>query len=496
MVRIEDERDIETLRQIARLLDRENERLHARIAKLLEELATLKGQPSEAVQQELVELRQLLAQREQALFGDSSEKRAQAPQAPKSREGKPGHGPTVQARLPVVDEVHELKESERSCPSCGLPLDEMAGQYEDSEEVTVVERRFEVTRHRRQKYRCRCNGHVATAPGPVKLQEGGRYSADFAIGVAAAKYLDHTPLERQVRIMRREGLEVTSQTLWDQTELLARLARPGYDRIRGEVLSEPVIGADETYWRVMGQPDTERKRWWTWCVSSPKGAFYEIHDSRSERCASRVLQGYDGIVVADGYTAYSALARGSPGFTLVNCWAHVRRKYLDVEESFPLACREILDLIAELYAIERSVSEEPGVRTDEERLILRADVRRTRSTEVLSRIQRWVMAQRVLPESGLGKAMAYMMGLWPGLVRFASDARIPLDNNATERALRGPVVGRKNFYGARSRRGTEVAALFYTLFETAKLRGEEPKAYLKRLVLAELATPQRTTDAA
>jgi transposase len=495
MVRIEDERDIETLRQIARLLDRENERLHARIAKLLEELATLKGQSSEAVQQELLELRQLLAQREKALFGDSSEKRGSTPSAPtRPKPTQPGHGPTVQARLPVLDEVHQLVESERSCPSCGLPLEEMAGQYEDSEEVTLVERRFVVTRHRRQKYRCRCNGHVATAPGPVKLQEGGRYSVDFAIEVATAKYLDHAPLERQVRIMRREGLEVTSQTLWDQTELLARLVRPAYDSIRRAVLSEPVIGADETYWRVMGQPDTERKRWWTWCVSSPKGAFYEIQDSRSEKCASRVLMGYDGIVVADGYSAYSALARGSPGFTLVNCWAHVRRKFLDIEESFPLACREILDLIAELYALERSVSEEPL--TDEQHLARRADVRRTRSTEVLSRIQRWVMGQHALPESGLGKAIAYMMGLWSGLVRFTSDPRIPLDNNATERALRGPVVGRKNFYGARSRRGTEVAALFYTLFETAKLRGEEPKAYLRRIVLAELATPQRATTAA
>jgi transposase len=491
MIRIEDERDIETLRQVARLLDRENERLHARVEALVRELATLKGESGEAVQQELAELRELLAQREKLLFGDSSEKRARpATKGSAPKVSKPGHGPTRQSALPIVDKVHLLPESESSCPACGLPLEKMSGQYEDSEEVTVVERHFVVTRHRRQKYRCRCNGHVATAPGPVKLQEGGRYSVDFAIEVAAAKYLDHAPLERQVRIMRREGLVVTSQTLWDQIELLARLARPAYDATKDEVLSQPVIGADETYWRVMGLPDTERKRWWTWCASSPQAVFYEIHDSRSQECASRVLHGYRGIVIADGYGAYSALARGSPGFVLVNCWAHVRRKFLDLEESFPIACREILDLIGELYAAERSVAEEPTITSEADRLKLRADLRRTRSKDVVDRIHAWAIEQRALPQSGLGKAIAYMMGLWPGLVRFLDDPRIPLDNNGTERALRGPVIGRKNFYGARSRRGTEVAALFYTIFETAKLRGEEPKSYLKRLVTVQLDARQ------
>ena len=88
--------------------------------------------------------------------------------------------------------------------------------------------------------------------------------------------------------------------------------------------------------------------------------------------------------------------------------------------------------------------------------------------------------------TGLGKAIAYMGGLWKGLVRFLDDPRIPLDNNATERALRGVVVGRKNHYGSRSRRGTEVAAVMYSLLESAKLAGIEPKAYLRHAVSAVL----------
>ena len=93
---------------------------------------------------------------------------------------------------------------------------------------------------------------------------------------------------------------------------------------------------------------------------------------------------------------------------------------------------------------------------------------------------------KVVPTSGLDKAIRYMAGLWSGLLRFLENPRIPIDNNATERAQRGVVVGRKNHYGSRSRRGTEVAALFYSLLESAKLCGVEPKAYLRGAVMAAL----------
>jgi transposase len=86
-----------------------------------------------------------------------------------------------------------------------------------------------------------------------------------------------------------------------------------------------------------------------------------------------------------------------------------------------------------------------------------------------------------------------MLGLWPGLTRFREDARIPVDNNATERGLRGMVVGRKNHYGSRSQRGTEVAALFYSLIESAKLCGVEPKAYLLQATHAALEIPGTVT---
>src|SRR5204863_4309430 len=108
---------------------------------------------------------------------------------------------------------------------------------------------------------------------------------------------------------------------------------------------------------------------------------------------------------------------------------------------------------------------------------------------VLDRIWQWATVQVGSPRSDFGKAVRYMLERWDGLTRFVEDPRIPADNNAIERSLRGPVVGRKNHYGSRSLRGTQIAALFYTLCETAKLIAVNPHAYVRRALYAAIAEP-------
>jgi transposase len=489
------------LRQVAVLLERENDKLHAKLKTLTAELARLRGEARPAAELELEFLKELLAQRERALFGASSEQRPRpAPAAPSAPPApRRGHGPTAQPSLPAVAVVHELADADRTCPQCGGTLTEMKGQTEDADEITVVERRFVLATHRRKKYRCACNGCVDTAPGPLRLtarpdRRGRRYSPEFAVEVAAGKYLDHLPLERQVRVMAREGLTIESQTLWDQLDALATVLQPTYEALRRYVLTAPVVGADETWWRLLGSP--EKKRWWAWSVTREDAVSYTILPSRSHEAARAVLNGYQGIVVADGYGAYDALARAGPGVTLVHCWAHVRRKFVEAEPHYPAPCAEVLELIGQLYDVERECPRADPAADEPARtaaLGRRAQRRHEQSTPIVEAIRVWAHQQPALPESSLGKAIAYMLGLWAGLTRFLSDARIPLDNNATERGLRGMVLGRKNHYGSRSQRGTEVAALFYSLIESAKLCGVEPKAYLLQATRAALATPGTVT---
>ena len=123
----------------------------------------------------------------------------------------------------------------------------MGEQSEDAEEITVVQRQFVVVRHRRRKYRCRCNACVVTAPGPPRLQHGAHYSPEFAVEVALSKCADHLPLERQLRMMRREGLRIDSQTLFDQLNVAARHLQPSYDALGRNVLESSLVHRDETY---------------------------------------------------------------------------------------------------------------------------------------------------------------------------------------------------------------------------------------------------------
>ena len=488
MVRIKDENNIEALRQLALLQDNENKRLIDKVTKLTVENARLRGL-DETGQLELEIRRELEKLRENILRID--EKKAIPSTKPPKKKPK-GHGPRSQPRLPVIERVFELDKSQRECDVCGGELSEMKGQFEESEVVTVVQRSFVVECQRRQKYRCRCNQNVVTAPGPKKLQPGGRYSAEFAVEVAVSKYLDHLPLERQVRMMRREGLDIDSQTLWDQLNRLAGYLEPTYEALGRRVLQSPLIHADETRWPLMGSNKKKKKSaGCVWGLATPEIAFYRMLPTKSTEDGRKVLGDYRGIAVVDGYAVYEVLARAGPGLQLAHCWAHTKRKFDEAKEHYPQACSEVLHLISKLYDVERCVPGPfPG---DEEAQQLRYRLRQERSKPILETIRDWAMKQRALPRSQFGKAVRYMLKRWDKLSMFVDNPLIPPDNNHAERALRGPVVGRKNHYGCRSKRGTEVAALFYTLCETAKLQNIEPRAYLLRAARAAIQNPAALT---
>ena len=204
---LEREEDPKILRQAAKLLVGENKRLLDRVVALTNENLALKGASPSDLQLRLAQLEAQLAVRNKLLFGRSSEKRPAPPaEGVPEKKARVGHGPREQPALPVVEKVFKLDDADLGCPKCGKRLSVFNGQFEESEEITVVERRFVLEKQRRQKYRCECNACIETAPGPLKLFPGARYSVDFAVEVAIAKYVDHNPLERQVRIMAREGL--------------------------------------------------------------------------------------------------------------------------------------------------------------------------------------------------------------------------------------------------------------------------------------------------
>lgn len=482
LVDLRRETDIEQLRRVALAQQVQIEQLLRVLSAQAAELGALKGNDQE-LQEKLALVEQLTRQSQQVAaqieaLGGGKKK----PKKPREKFGN-----TEQPKLPVVEEIFKLDDADKTCPSCGGELSPMKGQFDTSEMIDVIEVSYRVVSVKQQKYTCRCGGCVETAPGPERATPGSRYSLDFAIKIAVDKYLDHIPLARQDRILKRHGAEVTSQTLWDLLNGLGRRLESASRALLARLLAEPVVGLDQTSWpRLDGKAD---KPWQMWCLTGPRAVVHRIRDDKGADTFKSLMGAYHGVIVCDALKTHEAGARGNEHIALAGCWAHVFRKFEEAAPDHPEA-NLAMKWIGELYDIDERAE------GDREKV---AELRRTESAKVIATMKTWLWNQATLKTLSIGNAAAYVIANWDRLTRFLEDARIPLDNNATERAIRGPVVGRRNHFGSKSKRGTEVAAVFYTLLETAKLCGVDPARYLREAALAdargEVLLPHEFADA-
>ncbi len=467
MPNLRTETDIRVVRQVAVLQEQHIHLLTKKLAEAHAKLAELTGQNN--LQADLA-LAEALAKAEAAREAPPTDKSKKPPKDEPQR----GHGATEQPGLVQEELVCSLPETEQTCSKCGEKLKRAPGLDERSELIDVVEVRYVLRKVTREAAVCRCGGCVVVAPGPERVTPGGRFGLDLGIKVALDKYLDHLPLARQTRIMSRHGLEVSDQTLWDQIRCLGEELIPTWKAVRSHILEGPVIGVDQTPW-----PNLEEnapKPWQMWSLTRDGAVWHGIQEDKSLETFEKLLGGYQGVVVADMMSTHISAAKKLPGITLAACWAHVLRKFRDAAETHPEA-QHALEHIRQLYAIDAKATDL------DHKLVLR----RTRSTAVLEELRTWLLVQRRLKTTTLGKAVTYTLNNWHHLHRFTTDGSIWLDNNLTERALRGPVVGRRNHFGSKSKAGTQVAAVFYTLVETAKVRGVNPAEYLRAAIQAARA---------
>lgn len=465
------ETDIEQLRRVALAQQVQIEQLLRVLRAKCDELAALKGSEDEL--QQTLSLIETLSKQHAAAAAAAGSAEPNATSQSKTRKPRERFGNTEQPSLPQVPQTFELDDADKTCPQCGGELSPMKGQFETSEMVDVVEVSYRVVKVQQQKYSCRCGACIETAPGPERAIAGGRYSLDFAIKVAVDKYLDHIPLARQERILRRHGLLVTTQTLWDQVNALGRRLESASRALLARALAQPVVGLDQTSWpRLDGKGD---KPWQMWCLTAPGIVVHRIRDDKGADTFRALMGAYQGVIVCDALKTHEAGARGNDAIALAGCWAHVYRKFEEAAPNHPEA-HLALKWIGQLYEIDDRAEGDVDKKVE---------LRRTQSAEVIATMKTWLWTQATLKTLSIGNAAAYVVANWDRLTRFLGDARVPLDNNATERGIRGPVVGRKNHYGSKSRRGTEVAATFYTLFETAKLHSIDPAAYLRAAAIAD-----------
>jgi len=473
-VNVKGEKDLERVRTVALLALSENARLTSELVRTKREILLLKGATPEQLQQELQLLDQKLA-KDAAAFEkkvDDEAKKRSEPAEKKPRKQRERSGPRPEQKsLRVVDVPHDLDEADRACGECGGALAYWEGQDDVTEEVDVITREFVIKKHTRRKYRCKC-GCLETADMPARLVPGGRYSNEFAVEVATMKYVDQLPLERIVKIMTREGLVIDSQTLWDQVHALASRLAPAHARLREQILTEKVIGMDQSPWKVLGH----EKSWQMWTLTTTTLCYFDICKSKGEEDGRRVLGSFAGTIIGDAATTHAALSSSTLWFA--HCWAHVIRRAKDLSTSDPLRSAQLVKMIQQLYEIDAEAGD------DNQR---RHELRGTKSRKIVDDIYAWRLEQRPLPSSPTAQVLGYLDNQKAGLKRFLDDPCIPLDNNQSERGYCWVAVGRRSFFGSRSKRGTEAAAIFYSLAESARRVGVDPREYFSTALAAALA---------
>lgn len=377
-----------------------------------------------------------------------------------------------EAELKAESEIHGLDDPKAS------QWEPMPNFYDESSLVTVREREYKIIKCRRQKWKLKSEFNKAekeviiTAPGPAKLLPGCNYSIDFATSVVSDKYIHHMPLERQTRAMESLGLKsVHTKTLYNLCMAVGIHLEPIAEKIREEILKSLLcVHCDETPWpiQIKNQDDG-----YMWVVSNQAGSFYRFEPTRSGTVIEDMLAGYEGPILTDGYTGYNRMGK-MPNIRLANCWAHVRRKFTDIEENYPQETEEILGLIAKLFKVEhkaKSIEELARLREEE-------------SSKIIQEIKTWLLDPRDSARKGshLLKAIEYPLKYWNGLTLFLADTRVPLTNNEAERTIRHAVMGRKNFYGSRTHNGADTAATLYTIIESCKKVELEPRTYIEMAV--------------
>lgn len=486
---VSDEPNVELLRKKAEVLESENERMSRKLAALLRENLRLKGMSAEAIELNLPGLLEQATSKPTASGATraGNEGRPRGEKNDEKNDEQKGHGPSPQPELETVQEIFDLDDADKSCPLCTTDLEPWAGKDDESEVIESIRRQWIVVKCVQKKYRCPNGCTVVTANGPDKLIKGGRYGVGVAVDAAISKYDDALPLQRQVKIARREGIRLTTQTLWDQTYALATAVGPLCERIRRSILEARVLGVDLTGFSLIEKGGSKKKQ--VWQMSCPTGIYFEMLHSKKADDGERlfVIGGADrfgGIAMMDGAPELLAIAQ-KLGFETAGCWSHARRNVIKAEKEAPGQVAEFLDLVGELYAIDHRAARAPP--PDDHRRgyrhLLDLDelrkLRDTESREVCERIQEWIIAQSCVPGGLLKAGLQYVAARWTRLTRFLDDPEIPLDNNRTEASFIGLAQGRRNYIGARSERGMMVAARFYTIVESARVNGFDGHAYLR-----------------
>lgn len=447
------------------------------------------------------ELEATIAKLTKEVFGRKSEKMPRVEEAlgvppvtPEQRHARRRAHAIEREKLPTERTFHQVPEADKKCPHCGGEKFSPLGSGRSTVVYEFVPAHIIRREHVQEVLRCACGECVLTAPGAPKVVEGGRYGASFLAHLVVAKCADSTPFYRLEKDFKRQGVALPRSTMNELFHRAALLLTPLSRRLLEQIRTRPIVQADETRLRMQdgggGKPKTGFV--WTFLAPDDDGALdisYIFAGDRSGRTPREVLGGTSGVLVVDAYSAYNAVV-DVEGRARVGCHAHLRRYFHEALATAPQAS-EAIDMILDLYRVEHEARERGIVGT-----ATHLELRNERARPARDRLRAWLdeHLERHPPKSPLGVAIRYALKQWDDLGRFLLNARIPLDNNASERALRRVALGRKNFLFVGSVEAGENIAGLYSLVATCEARGINPFAYLADVLPRIGDHPARSLD--
>lgn len=463
------------------------------------------AQREKAQQESIAELEAKVRLREQQLFGKKNEQKGKS-ETEKGREkrsrgqqrGAKGHGRQRCDELATEETEVALPATEQCCASCKLPFGQLSAT-EDSEQIEIDVRAYRrVFRRHRYARRCECPGQpaIVTAPKPAELIPRGLYGISVWVTILLDKFHFQRPTYRLLQDLQTHGLSLSQGTLTGGLERLLPLFTALKDAIIDHQRLAGHWHADETRWHVFAQVEGKTgHHWYLWMVCSDDTVVFILDRSRSAQVPIAHFDGAEGIVNADRYGAYKCLAKLGR-LWVAYCWAHVRRDFLQVARSWPEQeawAMAWVERIRETYRLNEQrmalwTAERPCLKEQEN---LEAQL----SSMVLTREAE--LAEPALPVAAR-KTLESLGRHWSGLLLFVEYPWVPMDNNTAEREQRGPVVGRKNYYGSGAVWSGELAAAAFSVFQTLRRCGINPRpwlqAYLESCAAAGGKVPPNMAD--
>jgi len=328
--------------------------------------------------------------------------------------------------------------------------------------------------------------YIYSTPLPAHLIERCSADTSLLVEIVTNKFCYHLPIHRQLEMFKNIGIDWPKSTVNSWVTRVIEILAPIFEELERQVINSPYLNIDETTIPILLKGINKTKKGYIWGVISPSTnlmSFKYNQGSRSFAVLDEILRGYTGTIQSDGYAAYKRLEKGDyrKRIRRLSCLAHIRRKFIESEPTDPRA-KQAIDYISKLYSVEKKcynldLPTEQKMTVEEIK-----QYRLTHSVPIFKEFYRWLQSSNrdktILPRSIFGKAINYALSEFPGLLGVLRNGAFRIDNNAAEREMKAPVLGRKNYMFCGEHAGGERAAQIYSIIASCKMNNIDPYTYL------------------